>query len=302
MTRPSLYLHGCSYVLGEEERSVVSIDGLAAFLAAEQMIDDPELWGWGGYRATSRAVTELWLDSARRSLSDFAVDGIDAAVLCGARFPTDVDGHAEIVGRFLEAAGLPRAVPYGVTLNRCSTLVAGLALAEALIVGGGHRAVLVVAGDAVSSPEERLRPFAVFSDGAASCVVASGIPGPFELLATAGAVDAAGMRVGGPISADLTRRVNAVLAARTGIDAAEVRRVAHNNVFRPIVVMKEQMGGFRRDQLFLDNIARIGHAYACDPLINLADLARAGAVRSGDAVAMGSSVSGARFGALLRVR
>ncbi|HEV7368385.1 hypothetical protein [Arenibaculum sp.] len=302
MTRSNLFLHGCSYALGEVEHPVTAIDGFTEFLVGQQMIDDADLWGWGSYRATRRTVVELWLDAAGQSLSAFARESVDAVILCGARFPTDVDGHAELVGRFLEAVGLPHAIPYGVTLNRCATLVAGLGLAEALVGSGHHRAALVVAGDAVSSPDERLRPFAVFSDGAASCIVASGLPGPFELLATAGACDAAAMTVGGQISADLTRRVNAALAARTGIDAAAVRRLAHNNVFKPIVVMKEQMGGFRRDQLFLENIARAGHVFACDPLVNLADLAGSGAVGPGDAVAMGSSVSGARFGALLRMR
>lgn len=304
MTRMPLFLHGCSYTLGEEERPVSGIEGLADFLAGRQMIDDADLWGWGSYRATRRTAPELCLETARRSLAAFAGprEAVDAVILCGARFPTDVDGHADLVGRLLEAVGLPHAVPYGVTLNRCATLVAGLAVAEALVASGLHGAVLVVGGDAVSSPDERVRPFAVFSDGAASCVVASGPPGPFELLATAAATDAAGMQADGQISADLTRKVNATLARRTGMEPGTVRRLAHNNVFKPIVAMKEQMGGFRLDQLFLDNIVRIGHVFACDPLINLADLAEAGAIGPGDVVALGSSVSGARQGALLRMR
>jgi hypothetical protein len=66
-------------------------------------------------------------------------------------------------------------------------------------------------------------------------------------------------------------------------------------------MIKEQQAGFRKDQLFMDNIGRIGHVFASDPLINLIDLLGSGARDKNDLVALGSSVSGARFGALLRV-
>lgn len=294
-------LHGCSYALGELERDVGGIEGLPQFLANNQMIDDAELWGWGKYRVTRRTAWELGLVTARKTLE--AYEGraeVDAAIFCGTRFPIDVDSHADVVGRFLEALDLARAVPYGMTLNRCATLLAGLALAEAVIMSGRHRAVLLIAADVARSEADRLRPFAVFSDGAASCIVTSGAPGAFELLGTAAAVDALSMTPTGEISASLTRHVNAAISARCGIGVDDVQRLAHNNIFKPIVVLKEQQAGFRRDQLFLDNIARVGHVFVCDPLVNLVDLEQTGAIRSGDLVAMGSSVSGARFGALVR--
>ena len=302
MTNSKLHLYGCHYFLGEEERRVAEIPGLAGWLARNQMIDDPALWGWDRFRVTVRPTVELMAETARRSLADFGAGQppVDAVFLCATHFPTDVDGHADLVGRLLETLGLHHAIPYGITLNRCATLTSALGLAETLVRSGRHQAILVAAGDTIGPEDERLRPFAVFSDGAASCIVSTGQSGEFELLGTASAVDTRMMRRNGEISADLTRRANAELFARAEVGLGDIKCLAHNNLWKPIVVMKEQQAGFRRDQLHLDNIPRIGHVFSCDPLINMIDLAAKGKVAPGELVALGSSVSGARFGALLR--
>ena len=302
MVRSALFLHGCRYVVGESEGSMDAMPGRSAFLAAHQMLDDRALWGWDRYRVSSRSAADLAAASARLTLDGFpgGADGIDAIVLCGARFPSDIDSHADVVGRFLDILELDRAVPYGATLNRCATLLSGLTIAEALVASGRHRAVLVAAADKVERPEERLRSFAVFSDGAASCVLAAEGPGEYTFVASAAAVERAGMTPEGEVSSDLICRVHVDLKDRIGVAVQDIRRLAHNNLFRPIVMMKEQQAGFRPDQLYLDNIGRIGHVFASDPMINLVDLTDVGAVDSGDVVALGSSVSGARFCALLR--
>ncbi|WP_375414838.1 hypothetical protein [uncultured Bradyrhizobium sp.] len=296
-----VYLHGCRYVIGEDERPIADIANFTDFLAQNQMIDDADLWGWNRYRLTRRSAMELGTEAAHHTLAALGSDRhkVDAAILCGTRFSSNVDGHADVVGRFLQSLDLREAIPYGVSLNRCATLAAGLSLAESLVVSGKHRAILLTACD-TSEDDTRLRPFAIFSDGAASCVVVRDIPGEFELIATAAAVDAAAMRPNGEISAALARRVNADLESRSGVPVDAIKRLTHNNLFKPIVMIKEQQAGFRRDQLFMDNIGRIGHVFASDPLINLIDLLGSGALDKNDVVAMGSSVSGARFGALLR--
>ncbi|MFL6622561.1 MAG: 3-oxoacyl-ACP synthase [Sulfurifustaceae bacterium] len=297
-----LYLHGCRYVVGEEERRVDDIPGLAGFLARNQMANEAALWGWGRYRVSSMSAPELAVEVARRTLDDFADARreVDAVVICAAGFSSEVDGHADIVGRFLENVGLPHAIPYGVILNRCATLLSGLSLAQALIGSGRHRSVLVVASDTAAEDGQRLRPFAVFSDGAASCVISAAKEGEYELIATAAAVNAGAMKPNGEISGDLGREANARLFAGTGIATDDVRFLAHNNLFKPIIAMKEQQAGFRRDQLFLDNIPRLGHVFTCDPMINLIDLAAAGRIPRNAPLVLGSSVSGARFAALMR--
>ncbi|ARS66224.1 3-oxoacyl-ACP synthase [Sinorhizobium meliloti] len=302
MENSKVYLYGCHYFLGEEERRVAEIPGLASWLARNQMIDNAALWGWDRFRVSDRPAVELMAETARRSLSDFGAhqSPVDAVILCATRFPSDVDGHADFIGRLLDRLGLHHAIPYGVTLNRCATLISALGLAATLVSSGRHQSILVAAGDTIGASEDRLRPFAVFSDGAASCIVSAGHGGEFQLLGTAAAVDTRMMKPNGEISANLTRRANSELFERAEVDLRNVKCVAHNNLWKPIIVMKEQQAGFRLDQLYLNNIPRIGHVFSCDPLINMIDQAQSGRVASGELLALGSSVSGARFSALLR--
>lgn len=302
MERSKVYIHGCRYFLGEEERRVAEIPGLAGWLAQNQMIDDAGLWGWDRFRVSDRPAVELMAETARRSLADFDASQppVDAVILCATRFPGDVDGHADFIGQLLDMLGLHHAIPYGFTLNRCATLTSALGLAATLVSSGRHNSILVTAGDTNGADDERLRPFAVFSDGAASCIVSAGYGGEFQLLGAAAAVDARMMKRNGEISAELTRRANAELLEAAQFDLGDIKRLAHNNLWKPIIVMKEQQAGFRRDQLYLDNIPRIGHVFSCDPLINMIDLAAGGLVAPGELLALGSSVSGARFSALLR--
>ncbi|MBR1217840.1 hypothetical protein JQ557_07560 [Bradyrhizobium sp. U87765 SZCCT0131] len=302
MSASKLHLHGCRYALGEDVCAVADLPDLQGFLDRHQMIHDAALWGWGSYCRTRSSAVDIGLAAAQQSVAAFAGRRpIDAVVLCGTRFPGDVDGHADIVGRFLEALDLPAAAPYGTSLNRCATLMAGLRIAQALLLAGLHEAVLVAAFDALADEDTRLRHFAIFSDGAASFIVTRDLPGDFELIDTAVAIDAAAMRPGAEISAALTRQAHADIASRCGVAVGDVKHVAHNNLFRPIVAIKEQQAGFAARQLFLDNVTRIGHVSACDPIINLVDLAARGALSSGDLVALGSSVSGARFAGLVRM-
>jgi 3-oxoacyl-[acyl-carrier-protein] synthase-3 len=302
-TSERVFVHGCRYAVGEQDAAVADISGLAEFLESQQMIPEPALWGWDRYRVSTVPAAQLARTAASASLAAAgeATAHVDAVIVCAARFSSDIESHAQFVGRLLEDTDLRHAVPYGVSHNRCATMTSALGLAAALVRAGQHRAVLVVAADRLGERGSRLAPFAVFSDGAAACVVARDVPGPLELLATAAAVDAAEMRPNGELSAALARRVSDELAARTGTTTTAVRRLAHHNVFAPIVRLKEQQAGFRANQLYLRNIARLAHVYSCDPFINLADMVDEGLLGAGDLVALGSGVSGARFGALLRV-
>jgi 3-oxoacyl-[acyl-carrier-protein] synthase-3 len=74
----------------------------------------------------------------------------------------------------------------------------------------------------------------------------------------------------------------------------------HTNIFKPIIVMKEMQAGFTPNQLFTDNVARVGHCFAADPLINLIDRAAAGHLADDRHYILASSVPGLRIGALLR--
>ncbi|MEO6701617.1 MAG: 3-oxoacyl-ACP synthase, partial [Jatrophihabitantaceae bacterium] len=172
-----------------------------------------------------------------------------------------------------------------------------------LVTSGRYRTVLVVTADLVIDEAERMVNYALFSDGAASCLVAdqpTETGAGYQILGVANAQDVGSLEWTHEISSDLARQVNARLLEPAGVALGEVCRLLHLNIFTPLVGMKERQAGFRADQLFTANISRTGHCFAADPLINLADLAEAGQLHPDHHYLLAASVPGSRFGVLVR--
>ncbi|WP_323177922.1 3-oxoacyl-ACP synthase [Streptomyces sp. NBC_00083] len=269
----------------------------------------PQVWGWGQVHRTHKSLEELAVEAGRATLRAAGVDpsSVDALVLCCTSFPGGPDSHGGFVRTISEGLGLHDADFLGVTLDRCTNLLAGLRVAEAFVAAGTHRRVLVVTTDRVTAEAERLAKFALFSDGAAGALV-SDTDGEYEIVASAAAHETKDLDWSNQISPELSRRVNTHLmkhasrraphGASMGIDQVDI--LMHTNVFEAIIVMKELQAGFSAAQLFTDNIARVGHCFAADPVINLADLAAAGRLRDRGSYLLAASVPGVRYGILLR--
>jgi 3-oxoacyl-[acyl-carrier-protein] synthase III len=300
----SVYLRGARYVLGEQEVDHASLADLDELAARFKLAPKAELWGWGTIRITHRELEDLAADTGRATLAAAGVDpaGIDALVLCSNRIPGPAEGHGAFVGAVLTGIGLGDIPCYGQNLNRCVNLLAGLDVARALVLSGRHHRVLLITTDRVAHGADRMSQFALFSDGAASCVVAddAGPAGCYELLGCATATDTATLEWTNEISSDLAREVNDQLLAPAGMKIGDVAALMHNNLFKPLVVMKERQAGFSPAQLYLGNITRIGHCFAADPLINLADREELGHIGLDGYCVLASSVPGSRIGALLQ--
>jgi 3-oxoacyl-[acyl-carrier-protein] synthase-3 len=304
MTSGAVFLRGPSYVLGEQELDHAAIGNLGELADRFRLARSPELWGWGTIRATGRDLAELAADTGRATLAAAGLDaaGVDALLLCSTRIPGPAEGHGQFVASVLTGIGLPDLPFYGMNLNRCVNLLAGLDVAGALVTGGRYRRVLVITTDKVAPGADRMSPFALYSDGAASCVVAAdpGEGGGYELLGCATAQQTATMDGTAQISSDLAREVNDRLLGEHGLKPGDLGCLMHANLFTPLVVMKELQAGFSAQQLYTGNIARIGHCFAADPLINLVDRAALGHVEDGSYCLLASSVPGSRIAALLR--
>lgn len=305
MTTP-VFLRGASYVLGEESRGYADIPGLPELAASFGLMHDPDLWGWGTIRSTSRGLADLAADAGRQTLLAAEVDpaAVDALVLCSTRVPGPAEGHGGLLARVLTGIGLGDLPFYGQNLNRCVNLLAGIDVARAFVLAGRYARVLVITVDAVADGAAPMSQFALFSDAAASCLI-SASPGPsaaesYEVLGCAAAQETASLDWTSQISSDLARQVNKALLGPAGLSLGDVAALLHVNLFRPLLVMKERQAGFREDQLFLDNITRTGHCFAADPLINLVDRVALGHIGAGDYAMLAASVPGSRFGVLLR--
>ncbi len=302
--RPPAYLRGASYVLGEREVGYADIPDLPRLAASFGLVVNPSLWGWGTIRATDRELADLAADTGRATLGAAGVDpaAVDALVLCSTRVPGPAEGHGGFLARVLTGIGLPDLPFYGLSLNRCLNLLAALDVACTFVRAGRYRLVLVITVDAVADGAAPMSPFALFSDGAASCLI-SADPGPFEsyeILGCAAGQETATLEWNSQISSDLARQVNERLLAPADLKLGDVTALLHMNLFTPLLVMKERQAGFRGDQLYLGNITRAGHCFAADPIINLVDRARLGHLDSGDFCMLAGSVPGSRSGVLLQ--
>jgi 3-oxoacyl-[acyl-carrier-protein] synthase-3 len=287
------YLTGTSYVLGETEVGYADIPRLPELAAAIGLAHNPGLWGWGSVRVTKRALADLAADSC---LATVAKAGLtpDALICCTTRVEEPADDHGSFLASVLTRAGLGDIPCYGQNLNRCMNLLAGLDTAIAFVRSERYRRVLVVTVDAVADGAMPISPFALYSDGAASCMVTAD-EGAYEILGCATAQQAATMDSTSQISSDLARAVNERLLAEASLTLPDITALFHLNLFKPIVVMKELQAGFTPGQLYLDNIPRVGHCFAADPLINLSDRAP----EAGQHCMLAASVPGARTGILL---
>jgi len=296
------YVRGASYVLGETEVGYADIAGLPELAASFGLAQNPGLWGWGTVRTTRRGLADLAADAGRATLHAAGVDRADALVFCSARLPGPSEDHGAFLANVLTGAGLGGIPCYGQSLNRCVNLLAALDTAHAFVASGRYRRVLVITADAVAEGGDPMSQFALYCDGAASCLVAAdpGASEAYEILGCATAQDTATMERTSQISSDLAREVNDRLLGPPGLKLGDVAALMHLNLFKPLLVMKERQAGFREDQLYLDNITRIGHCYAADPLINLADRAALGHVGEGHYCLLAASVPGARIGVLLK--
>src|SRR4051812_9918849 len=299
----AVYLHGPQYVLGEHESGHTGIANLAELAEKFQMQPNAGLWGWGGIRRTDRSLEELAVDSGAATLRAAGLDPgeVDALMLCSTGIPGASEGHGRFVENVLTGIGLGDIPFYGQTLNRCVNLLAALDVARAFVASGRYRRILVITTDRVTDEAARMTNFALFSDGAASCLV-SADPGEggHEIIACATAQDTATLEWSNELSADLAREVNRRLLDPLGMKLGDVDALMHANIFKPLVVMKERQAGFTPAQLHIDNIPRIGHCFAADPLINLVDRTALGHVRGGHFSILASSVPGSRIGVLLR--
>ncbi|MFI8993946.1 3-oxoacyl-ACP synthase [Streptomyces sp. NPDC053542] len=304
MNTAPAYLSAPRYILGETETDHTTIANLTARAREFGMPPKAALWGWGTVRRTAKSLESLAVESGAAALAAAGVEpgSVDGLIMCSTRFPGGPRTHGRFVEAVMSGIGLADAAFTGITLNRCTNLLVGLRMAQAFVAAGHHRRVLVLSTDRITDESVRMENFALFSDGAAACVVGAEPHGTdaYEMVAGASAQDPTALDWSNEISSDLARAVNERVLTAAGMKAGDVDGVLHLNLYKPLVVMKERQAGFAAEQLYLDNITRVGHCFAADPLINLVDRGAAGGLRDGGHYLLAASVPGVRVGVLLR--
>lgn len=291
-------LAAVEYVLGEEALDYREAEGFGA----SDLPRKPDLWGWGRFHRASSPVLDLQIGAAARTLRSADVDPrqVDAVMFCSANPPAADGPAAAPERRFLEALGLAGAFPLTMTSGGCCAMLAGVSLAGSMLSDGQGRHILVVAGDRVPAGGTRFQRYGIFSDAACCCIVSSELAEGFDIVRSSFAADCKSMQGDAPFSSELAARANDRLFAGLDVTAGDVTRVFGNNVFLPITLLKEQEAGFRTAQIYVDNVKRIGHCYAADALINLADYRGSTPIMPGEYFVAAADAPGLRCALLLR--
>lgn len=297
----TVFLSDPRYVLGEQEVDHADLPGLEAKAEEYGLALEPGMWGWGSVFRTERGLDDLAVDAGSEALRANGTDPseVDALVFCSTYLPGPPEGHGTFIRGVLTRLGLGDIPVYGISMGRCVNLLSGLDVATAMVATGRARRVLVVTADRVFDEDTRITGYALFSDGGAACLI-SAENGAYEVLGCASAQETASLDWSSEISSDLAKQVNEQLLGERGMDTRELDALLHANIYLPLLMMKERQAGFAPAQLDTTNITRIGHCFAADPLINLADREAAGRVRPGGHYLLASSVPGSRVGVLIR--
>jgi 3-oxoacyl-[acyl-carrier-protein] synthase III len=300
-------LSSISYALGEHEHEVTG-DGPARLNESQRakLLEN----GLKYYRTSSRSPSELAAESVAGTLDDAGIDPkeIEAVVYTTCSFWSDPElpglgkgaqlsseFSRKIVRNVVHALGMSNAQSYGVFLAESGNFTSGIRVARNLIVADGLRNVIYVNTDKLTDEESKVVPseISMMSEAACSCLVSSEERGGFRLgklaqksnpLMSTFAADAA-LKV----LMEVAKGVKATCNAVTGGDASVYRKLVTNNYSRNTLMMLAHQAGCTEAQLYMDNLPRFAHAFACDNLINLKDLCASEGVSPGDRFLMLSS-------------
>lgn len=271
--------------LGETIYPYHEAANFAETLAQHRIPNKPTSYGWGTFRRTERSVIELAVASAKKTLETARVDplSVGMVVFCCIEIPGNKYDHDNYVRALLGELGTLNAVPIGLTFNNCLTLLSALTLASSAVATGTVRRALVISSDRVADEKERMRQYALFSDAAVSCLIDAQCTNGFQILNQSFKYDKTNHSSRQDIMQQaLHSAVASELFGGTSVDVQSLKQVFAINLFRPITLMKETQGGIRQDQIFLNNVEKIGHCNAADPLINLRTYCQEIAPASGD--------------------
>lgn len=254
-----------------------------------------------GFRACSVADEPATKLGARSVAATLACDGIDASEVDAVIYSSGSFGRDEsaapvpetrrrwavrdaVTIDVLEPNGLLNCPLFGgIWLAGSGNLACIWRLARSLVLVHGYRTVLCVTADAIPRGRTQYRAMrdgiAVLGDGAASCIVSSDGPGPFVLE---GVGQTASPRLSGLGSRHaLQKRVEIMSGIRTAAkrlyettatDADAYRWLVTNNYASSTRNEFAQIVGIGTERAYEGSVARVGHALAADPLINLGEL------------------------------
>lgn len=273
-------LHGSAALLAESGFGLCRISDVPASTLAE--------------RAVARLLAQTGTDPASVPLL-VSASALPPSMLVprwGARSMLEVPAGGHDLTRFgamrlQHRLGLTHARVLGVAEAGCVALLQAVWLAQCVMAHEGLERAVCVSADVMPAGFRREVLHSVMSDAGCAVLLERG-DGPCRLLAH-------GQLCNGWYW-DADERGNELLAAyypagrrlveRTlgglGLGMDDIACVLPNNVSLRSWQVMSRVLGLPLERVYTDNIARNGHAMACDNFVNLADARAAGRLRTGD--------------------
>ena len=273
------FIRDLGYSLGESKVNVKTSDDYQEIFHRMEFPQNLDVFAIEHVHETDLDAIELCLRSCQQTLNQSKLDPseIDLVLMCPTVVPASTQVQSENSQKLLQDLKLEHADILSIGNARCGNMLNAIDMALTLVKSGRYCNILVTTFDKFENRNERVKPFAIFSDAASSCIISQNTKGLngainyYEIIDADCKTDVNSMLETGRISADLAIKANHEVLARNDLSLDQVDQVIPTNIFKPIVYMIESQTGAKPNQIHLSNIPSKSHCFASDPIINLVD-------------------------------
>lgn len=288
------FIAGLQYELGEQELAVDQLPEFEAICTEHKLPHAAALFGWGVARKADSPL-ETASKCALRTVTERGKRDIDLLMIATSGLSAAFAEQNQAIGRLIKSLGTEVKEVLCVSGAGCASGINALVLANQLVSAGQYREILIVCADSLSASIAKFSEYAVVSDGASSFLVTDD-----ETIAHF-SIESSFKQNFLDEMLEMTVAVQKQGGVKNYLQsaAAETDVILSNNVFLPVKRMKDSQCGFRKDQLFLQNVARVGHCASSDCFINLKDYCDSNASTDTKRIALHADAAGHSSAAIL---
>jgi 3-oxoacyl-[acyl-carrier-protein] synthase-3 len=277
--KENIYLHSSVYRLGETRLHISDIDAYEARLKRLKIPLAPEV-GLGNFCVTEdvyRLVQEAAAETV--SLSGYQPSEIDSVVFCSSHFSHPFPRRNKgLASALLSNEIAPRSIR-GICGLGCTDVLCGIDTAINTLELRSATKVLVIGLEAFTEQQlsARLLDYAIISDAVVTFIVSrspgnSPLSRPLKIAASESIAILSNVGKGMNINdAKVYGRTASATLESAKLQSDDVKKVFGSNTFLLVKKARESSAGFSPEQMYLENVERLGHCLACDPIVNMID-------------------------------
>jgi 3-oxoacyl-[acyl-carrier-protein] synthase-3 len=259
------------------------------------------------HMAEGETAGDMALKAARMALDESDTDpqSVDAVIMYHTAFTTSLEPNT-IVGRVQRELGLSRSVGFSVWEQYCGSIITAMRVARNMITTSAVRTVMLIGADCFfGSARRAIDGITIQGEGGSAVIIKGGCPAN-RLVGITTYVDGSFYRTARCTRDDLDRfnLVYFLATARTiqrtlkqaSLTLDDIALIIPHNInlsswHRVLDILKCD-----KSKLYSENIARHGHVFGSDMVINLRDAISNGRLRKGERAVLMTAGLGASWG------